>query len=68
LRAVLIQLAKRLPRKEARWREFKDRLRPRKPANVIAAAIANRWLRRLYHEMVPAPGQGVGVADADVAA
>lgn len=68
LRAALIQLAKRLPRTEARWREFKDRMRPRKPANVIAAAIANRWLRRLYHEMVPAPGQAVGVAEAGVAA
>ena len=51
LRAALIQLAKRLPRQDPRWREFKERLRPRKPANVIAAAIANRWLRRLYHEL-----------------
>jgi transposase len=68
LRAALIQLAKRLPRKETRWREFKDRMRPRKPANVVSAAIANRWLRRLYHEMIPAPGQGVDVAEAGVAA
>ena len=52
LRAVLIQLAKRLPRQDPRWREFKERLRPRKPANVVSAAIANRWLRRLYHELV----------------
>jgi transposase len=62
LRAALIQLAKRLPRQETRWREFKERLRPRKPANVVSAAIANRWLRRLYHEMVPARCAGVGVA------
>jgi transposase len=52
LRAVLIQLAKRLPRRDPHWREFKERLRPRKSANVISAAIANRWLRRLYHELV----------------
>lgn len=55
LRAALIQLAKRLPRHEERWREFHARLRLRKPANVVSAAIANRWLRRLYHEMVPGP-------------
>jgi transposase len=53
LRAVLIQLAKRLPRHDPHWREFKARLRPRKSANVISAAIANRWLRRLYHELKP---------------
>jgi transposase len=52
LRAVLIQLAKRLPRHEPHWREFKERLRPQKPANVISAAIANRWLRRLHHELI----------------
>ena len=27
----------------------------RKPANVVSAAIANRWLRRLFHEMVTIP-------------
>ena len=52
LRSALIQLAKRLPRHEVRWREFKERLRPRKAANVISAAIANRWLRRVHHELV----------------
>jgi transposase len=53
LRAVLIQLAKRLPRHVPRWKEFKAKLGRRKPANVVSAAIANRWLRRLYHELVP---------------
>ena len=52
LRAVLIQLAKRLPRQSRHWWEFKERLRARKPANVVSAAIANRWLRRLYHQLV----------------
>jgi transposase len=51
LRAALIQLAKRLPRQVPRWREFKERMGKRKPANVVSAAIANRWLRRLYHEL-----------------
>jgi transposase len=51
LRAVLIQLAKRLPRHVPRWKEFKERLGRRKPRNVVSAAIANRWLRRLYHEL-----------------
>jgi transposase len=51
LRPLLIQLAKRLPRHEPRWRQLSDRLRIRKSANVVSAAIANRWLRRLYHEL-----------------
>ena len=51
LRAALIQLAKRLPRHVPRWKEFKEQLGKRKPANVVSAAIANRWLRRLYHEL-----------------
>jgi transposase len=53
LRPMLIQLAKRLPRHEPRWRELSAKLRKTKPANVASAALANRWLRRLYHEMVP---------------
>lgn len=52
LRPMLIQLAKRLPRHEPRWRELHGKLRKTKPANVASAAIANRWLRRLYHELV----------------
>lgn len=53
LRPLLIQLAKRLPRHEERWRELRRSLLITKGANVTSAAIANRWLRRLYHEMVP---------------
>lgn len=55
LRSQLIQLAKRLPRQDSRWKEFKARMIQSKPANVVSAAIANRWLRRLYHEMVSHP-------------
>ncbi len=53
LRAVLIQLAKRLPRLDPHWKEVHTRLRKTKPANVVSAAIANRWVRWLYHQMVP---------------
>jgi transposase len=55
LRAVIIQAAQRLPRHEPRWRELKQRLRCTKPANVATAAIANRWLRWLYHQLVAPP-------------
>lgn len=65
LRAALIQLAKRLPRHDPHWKAFKDRLGRRKPANVVSAAIANRWVRRLYHEL---KGQESGVATAAEAA
>jgi transposase len=57
LRAALIQLAKRLPRHDARWRDFKTQLGKRKPANVVSAAIANRWLRRLYYTIVGPVGE-----------
>jgi transposase len=53
LRGVLIQLAKRLPRQDPHWKELHTRLRKTKGANVTSAALANRWLRRLYHELVP---------------
>jgi transposase len=51
LRAVLIQTAQRLPRCDAHWKAMKDRLCRTKPSNVATCAIANRWLRRLYHVM-----------------
>lgn len=53
LRPLLIQLAKRLPRHDPHWKELHTKLRTTKGANVASAAIANRWLRRLYHTMVP---------------
>jgi transposase len=52
LRAIIIQTAQRLPRHEQKWKELKQRLRRKKPANVATAAVANRWLRWLYHQMV----------------
>jgi transposase len=63
LRAVLIEAAHRLIRYDAHWRQMAARLRAAgKPGSVVAAAVANRWVRRLYHEMqkpaeeVPAAG------------
>ena len=55
LRAVIIQTAKRLPTYVDKWRDLKRRLVKRKPANVATAAVANRWLRWLYHQIVTKP-------------
>lgn len=52
LKSVLIEAAHRLRRYVPRWREFSDALRTRgKPGSVIVAAVANRWVRWLYHRM-----------------
>lgn len=53
LRAVLVELAHRLiNRGQAPWSNLAWRLQKRgKPTNVVVAAVANRWVRRLYHEM-----------------
>ncbi len=52
LRAVLIEAAHRLKRYDPRYTAMAGRLRSRgKPGSVIAAAVANRWMRWLYHEM-----------------
>jgi transposase len=54
LRGVLVELAHRLPRQTDRWAEFYRRLRDAgKKGSVIAAAIGNRWVRWLYHQMMP---------------
>lgn len=52
LRPLLMQLAKRLPRQCPRWKDLHQRLRKTKGGNVASAALANRWLRWLYHQMV----------------
>ena len=49
LRTVLIEAAHRLGRYAPKWRAMKEHLRKnKKPGGVIAAAIANRWVRQLY--------------------
>jgi transposase len=52
LRALLIEAAHRLTMHHPRWRLMRERMRARgKPGSVIAAAVANRWVRGLVHEM-----------------
>lgn len=53
LRKVLIELAHRLVhRVDGPWMKFAIRMLNRgKPRNVVVAAVANRWVRWLYHEM-----------------
>jgi transposase len=52
LRAVLIQAAHRLIRTEPRWRTMSRQIIGRgKHANVAAVAVANRWMRGVYHQM-----------------
>ena len=54
LRAVIIEAAHRLARFDPRWSAFRQRMREAgKPGSVIAAAIGNRWVRWLYHQMKP---------------
>ncbi|MCP3994147.1 MAG: IS110 family transposase [bacterium] len=52
LRSVLIEAGHRLRRYDARWSALSHRLRESgKPGSVIVVAVANRWMRWLYHEM-----------------
>lgn len=52
LRAVLIELAHRLKRWDLHWAQFAINLRLKgKKGSLIAAAVANRWVRRLFHQM-----------------
>lgn len=53
LRTVLVELAHRLiSRIEGRWSELaRSLLRRGKHKNVIVAAVANRWVRWLHHEL-----------------
>lgn len=71
LRAVLIELAHRLIRREGPWsKKAYALLRRGKQKNIVVAAIANRWTRWLHHEMrrfaqvqaTSAPAQQKGTA------
>ncbi len=56
LRAVLIEAAHRLARFDPRWSVMAAQMRSAgKPGSVVAAAVANRWLRWLFHQMKPRP-------------
>jgi len=54
LRASLMEAAHRLIRYDDPWKTFAQKLLDRgKPKCVVVAAAANRWMRRLYHDMQP---------------
>jgi len=54
LRTVLVEAAHRLIRYDPRWTKLAGQLRLRgKPMSVVTAAIANRWVRWLFHQMQP---------------
>jgi transposase len=56
LKSVVVEAAHRLRRWEPRWRSLSESMRARgKPTTVIIGAIANRWLRGLYHQMKGLP-------------
>jgi transposase len=54
LRTLLIEMAHRLCRYSPKWQAFKQRMQlARKRGGVIAAAVANRWVRQLYWQFQP---------------
>ena len=63
VRATIIEAAHRLIRFDERWRALATSLREAgKPACVVAAAVGNRWIRWLYHQIQgdPMAEQSVG--------
>lgn len=59
LRCVLIEAAHRLMRYDPHWRGMATRLREAgKKTCVIVAAVANRWVRKLFHQMVESTSTG----------
>lgn len=54
LRATLIEAAHRLIRMDPHWIDFAHELLERgKPKCVVVTAVANRWVRWLFHQMQP---------------
>jgi transposase len=54
VRATIIEAAHRLVRYDPRWRALAATMRQAgKPACVIAAAVGNRWVRWLFHQVAP---------------
>jgi len=52
LRMTIIQAAHRLMRTSDRWSRLAESMRARgKPTCVIAAAVGNRWMRRMHFDM-----------------
>lgn len=58
LRQTIVQAAHRLINTRPRWSALADSMRRRgKEANVIVAAVGNRWVRKLHHAMTSAQEQ-----------
>jgi transposase len=58
LRRVLTEAAHRLIRYEPRWQALASAMKKRgKPVPLIVAAVANRWVRTLHHQL-----EGFGLA------
>lgn len=56
LKTVVIEAAQRLRRYEPRWRAMSESMAARgKATSVIVGAVANRWMRGLYHQMKGLP-------------
>lgn len=61
LRATVIEAAHRLMRIFPRWRDLGYKMEQAgKKKSVIAAAVGNRWMRWLFHQMTPAKEQPKG--------
>jgi transposase len=56
LRAMIIEAAHRLIRYDPRWKALAASMRQAgKPACVVAAAVGNRWVRWLFHQVAGGP-------------
>jgi transposase len=56
LRATIIEAAHRLIRYDPRWKALAASMRQAgKPACVVAAAVGNRWVRWLFHQVAGGP-------------
>lgn len=52
LKTVIVEAAQRLRRYDPRWRSLSDRLAARgKATSVVVAAVANRWVRSIFHQL-----------------
>jgi transposase len=69
LRQILIEAAHRLMRYDPEWKAMAARLLASgKKTGVVVAAVANRWIRKLFHRMTePASIGPASIGDAEVA-
>lgn len=52
LRSILVEAAHRLQKFDPRWAALGGQMKARgKPGSLVAAAVANRWVRWLYHQL-----------------